>query len=82
MSKKHVILKTQSEPSKKRKPLSQALSLGSSPGRPRSDAAREAILKATNDLLEEAGFANLAIFGATSSRNASMASVPLFFHQR
>ena len=75
MSKKHVILKTQSEPSKKRKPLSQALSLGSSPGRPRSDAAREAILKATNDLLEEAGFANLTIEGIATRAGVGKSTI-------
>jgi AcrR family transcriptional regulator len=63
MRKSPVILKSPASPSKKGKPLSQALSSGSSLGRPRSDAAHEAILKATNDLLEEAGFANLTIEG-------------------
>lgn len=63
------------KPPQKREPLSQATSSRRSPGRPRSDESREAILKATNDLLEEAGFANLSIEGISERAGVGKATI-------
>lgn len=75
MRKSHGFSKPPTVPSKKGKSFSQVLTSGSSPGRPRSDAVREAILKATNDLLEEVGFANLTIEGIAARAGVGKSTI-------
>jgi len=45
------------------------------PGRPRSDAARRAVLEATNSLLEEAGFSKLTMEGIAARAGVGKATL-------
>ncbi|MDA8416523.1 MAG: TetR/AcrR family transcriptional regulator [Betaproteobacteria bacterium] len=75
MTEKRVTLRHQIISSKKGGSRSRVLPSGNSPGRPRSSSVRKAILKATNDLLDEDGFANLTIEGIAARAGTGKSTI-------
>ena len=61
--------------SEKKESQAQETSSRRSPGRPRSEESRKAVLKTTNDLLEEVGFSNLSIESIASRAGVGKATI-------
>ena len=60
---------------RKGEPIKRSITVPALPGRPRSDRSRAAILRATNELLEEVGFDKLSIEGIAARASVGKTTI-------